>query len=200
MKLSKYVSLLGSVLLSAGLVLAVFMVVQNMTQREALSVGNASPAPIVAQQPVATVNTNEKATTGIPANIRIESIGMDLEVRTGVYDEKTSVWTLADDAALYASSTSPLSTAPANTLIYGHRTQAVFASLFNLTPGDQAIVRADNDYEFVYTYTKSQTVKPDDVAVLQVGTESQLTLQTCTGVFDQYREIFSFTFTELRQS
>lgn len=199
MTIAKKTSVIGIIILTIGVSLMVFIMVQNFLQQQALATGDASPAPIVSQQLKSTVNSSQRAVTGIPSNIKIDSIGMDLTVRNGVYDEKTAKWTLADDAAFYATPTSPLSSAPANTLIYGHNSQAVFSPLFNLKEGDQAVVKADNGYEFVYTFAKTEKVKPTDVSILQVGENPQLTLQTCTGWLDQYRQMFIFYLTEYRQ-
>ncbi len=199
MTISKKTSLLGIIILSIGIGLMAFIMVQNFTQRQALATGDASPAPIVSQELKATVNTSQRAVTGVPSNIKIDSIGMDLAIRNGVYDPATAKWTLADDAAFYATPTSPLSSSPANTLIYGHNSHAVFSSLFNLKQGDQAVVKADNGYEFVYTFSESKTIKPTDVSILNVGDKPQITLQTCTGWLDQYREVFIFYLTDYRQ-
>lgn len=199
MNISKKSSILGIIILTIGMSLMAFIMVQNFMQRQALATGDASPAPIFSQQLESTVNTSERAITGVPSNINIASIGMDLQIKNGIYDEKTGKWTLADDAAFYATPTSPLSSAPANTLIYGHNSHAVFSSLFKLKAGDQAIVKADNGYEFVYTFSESKTIKPTDVSILNVGDKPQITLQTCTGMFDQYREVFIFYLTEYRE-
>lgn len=177
-----------------------FIMVQNFMQRQALATGDASPAPIISQQLKSSVNANERAVTGVPSYITIDAIGMNLVIKNGVYNQKTGKWTLADDAAFYATPTSPLSSAPANTLIYGHNSQSVFSSLFKLKEGDKAVVTADNGYVFTYTFSKSQTIKPTDVSILNVGDKPQITLQTCTGMFDQYREVFIFYLSDYHQA
>lgn len=200
MKVSKTVSLFGIIIFVIGLGLLIFLITQNFTQRQALATPNPSPAPIVSQELKSSVNTGERAVTGIPVSIDIASIGMGLTIKNGTYDAKNGEWTLNDDDAFYATPTSPLSSAPSNTLIYGHNTQRVFSSLFNLKAGDQAIVKADNGYEFVYTFAESKTIKPTDVSILNVGDKPQITLQTCTGWLDQYREVFIFYLSEYRET
>ncbi len=200
MSISKKASLFGIVIVVIGISLMAFIILQNFMQREALAQSNPSPAPIVSQEIEASVNTSERAVTGIPVQMDIASIGMSLDVRNGEYNRETGEWTLADDAAFYATPTSPLSSAPANTLIYGHNTQQVFSSLFGLKEGDQAVVKADNGYEFVYTFAETKRIEPTDVAILNVGDKPQLTLQTCTGLFDQYRQMFIFYLTDYRET
>ena len=191
---------MGLVLMLSGVIFASVLVTNRSLQAQTVAGGSGAPAPIVAQQLKTTVNSGEKAITGIPAQLDIDAIGMDLAVKNGEYNETTRQWTLGDDAAFYAAPTSPLSSAPANTLIYGHNTSMVFSSLFSLQKGNKAVVKADNGYEFIYTFSHSKTIEPTDTSVLMTGSASQLTLQTCTGWFDQYRQVFVFYLQEYRKS
>lgn len=140
--------------------------------------------------------------TGKPVRLTVPEYGIDLPVDEGHYDESDGSWTLGDDHAYYALMTTPSNNFAGNTLIYGHGTDAVFGKLGARTPqpGTIAEVYTDNNHIFIYSFTDSRSVTPNDTSVLrEAGGRATLTLQTCTGVFSEWRTMFRFEFKELVQ-
>lgn len=129
---------------------------------------------------------------GTPRRIIVPSLGIDAVITDGTYDPKTGNWTITEDAAYFAVASDQANSEGGNTFIYGHNSQKIFGKLMNITDSAQAIITTDNGYEFTYRYKSTEAVKPNDVAVLQYSGKPRLTLQTCSGFWQQNRQMFYF--------
>ncbi|MDN5275671.1 MAG: peptidase sortase [Candidatus Saccharibacteria bacterium] len=152
------------------------------------------PAVSVATQQTEPMQRPDDYIGGTPRHITVPSVGIDLAVLDGHYNEQNGEWTLGYDGAYFATPTSPISNQHGNTLIYGHNHDAIFAKLAGVKAGDKATVATENGYVFTYVYKSSEDVKPTDVWILNDNGYPQMTLQTCTGFLDQYRKMYFWSF------
>ncbi len=134
------------------------------------------------------------ATVGTPTRIVVPSLAIDLPVGVGSFNPADGSWTLDATKAYYADTSLPVNNSNGNTLIYGHAQSQVFGRLPELRPQAEAIVYTDNGYVFRYNYTSVKNVLPTDTSVFTASGAPTLVLQTCTGDWDAYRALFSFTF------
>lgn len=127
-----------------------------------------------------------------PHRVLIAELGIDVKVINGYYDNKTKEWTLSKDKAQFATITQKPNTTNGNTFIYGHAKKSVFGKLASTRVGTIAnVVTADNRI-YVYKYKYSYTVAPEDSSLFSYIGPPILTLQTCSGFYDQHRTMYVF--------
>lgn len=131
---------------------------------------------------------------GKPVRLLVPSVGIDLPVIDGQYNPLDQSWTLVSDKAHFAIPSLPANDRGGNTLIYGHNTPPVFKKLSGLTLGASADVYTDNGYVFSYTFIQVDEVAPDNTTTFSYSGTPILTLQTCSGVWSETREMFTFKF------
>ncbi len=135
--------------------------------------------------------------SGTPVRVVIPDSGIDIIVGSGDYNTETREWSLSDTQASFATMTTPPNNASGNTLIYGHGTDAVFGPIgtTNPQPNAQALLYTDNGHIFLYRFQSVRDLTPDDTAILYdtVG-PPRMTIQTCTGMFSEWRTMFEFSF------
>lgn len=130
--------------------------------------------------------------TGSPMNISIPSLNMNLPVINGYYDKQTKEWTLTLDKVQYATITPPPNNAGGNTFLYGHYRPEVFARLHLIKVGATAVITTANHHTFTYQLTNIRVTNPNDDSLFNYQGPPELTVQTCTGTFFQYRQLFTF--------
>lgn len=135
-----------------------------------------------------------KTISGIPTRLTINSLGLDLAVKVGSFNQANVSWTLDDYNAYFADSSVPANNSNGVTLIYGHAREPVFSRLTALRPGARAVVTADNDVSFEYVYDSVREVLPTDVSLFTPEGSPRLILQTCSGPWDRYRSLYTFTY------
>jgi sortase A len=135
-----------------------------------------------------------KINLGIPTRIVVPSVGIDLPVQMGFYDPTTQTWTLDKSSAFYAVNSVPANDNNGATLIYAHAQNGLFVKLPDISQGATAQVYTDSGKIFSYTFASTRKVKPDDMSVFDNTGTPTLTLLTCSGVFDTYRTLVSFSF------
>ncbi|HUC95716.1 MAG TPA: sortase [Candidatus Saccharimonadia bacterium] len=138
------------------------------------------------------VPSNVKEITGQPTELIIPSLQMKLSIIPGYYDKQSQTWTLTTDKVEYATITPEPNNLEGNTFLYGHDRTAIFASLHTIQPKAEAIVMTNNNHSFYYQLSSIRTTTPLDDSVFSYRGKPILTLQTCTGVFYQYRQFFTF--------
>ena len=158
----------------------------------------ATATAVVVQRPDESEPLVVPARQGVPVRIQVPSLSIDLPVGYGLYDELTTSWVVDSAQAYYAATTVPANDHNGNTLIYGHALDSVFARLPYIQPGGTATITTDTGYVFQYEYQSMRTVTPDDMSVLQASGPPTLTLQTCTGLWSEYRGLFLFKFISVR--
>jgi hypothetical protein len=143
-----------------------------------------------------------KVISGKPVRIVIASSGIDLPLDEGNYDPTAGTWTLSDTHAQFAVMTAPANDHAGTTFIYGHGTDAVFGKIGSNHPatGTVAQIYTDNNHVFSYTLQTVRDMQPTDTSILN-GTSSgspQLVVQTCTGIFSEWRTMFIFAFEKVQ--
>lgn len=138
--------------------------------------------------------------TGQANRISVPSVGIDLPVAPGSYDEKNKTWEINNQSAFHAQTSVPANDTNGTTLIYGHATAAIFARLPWVTRGAEATVYTADETQFVYTFESMEQVSPSSVDAIRADGAPKLILQTCSGLFDEYRTLVKFTFKEVRQN
>lgn len=151
------------------------------------------PAVSLPKQP-----TIPDITLGKPLRVAVPTIGIDLPLDDGVYDNQTQSWTLSDTHAQYAVMSKPANDRSGTTFVYGHGTNAVFGKLSATHPpnGTIAQIYTDNGYIFTYSLVDIHDYTPTDTSLfdrIESG-PPQLVIQTCTGVFSEWRTMFTFQF------
>ena len=139
-------------------------------------------------------NIKELAKTGRPVRIVIPSMGIDLVVKDGIYNNASQTWNLSPRDAHFALPSSLANDVGGNTLIYGHNNVHVFGTLWKMAKGAQVQVFADNGYVFYYTLDGSEDVKPDNMGVFEYYGPPILTIQTCSGNWSEKRRLYRFNF------
>lgn len=122
-----------------------------------------------------------------PARIKIERLGIDLEVvHSNILVDGS--WEVAQQDANYLK-LSALPGTGGNTVLYGHNTTAVFAKLPLIELADEIILTATDGAQFSYTVTETQVVSPTAVELIAPTDHEMLTVYTCYGWFDSQRFI-----------
>lgn len=132
--------------------------------------------------------------SGIPRQLIIPNLGLDLVVDVGSYDPSNGSWSIGTDRAYYADVSAPVNNIVGTTLIYGHARHSVFGELHNIQLNATAIVYSSSGYVFRYSYQSTEQVYPTDTSVFQQNGQPTLVLQTCAGPLDAYRALFTFKF------
>jgi LPXTG-site transpeptidase (sortase) family protein len=136
--------------------------------------------------------------TGTPVHITIPDVAIDLPVANGVYNPKTKQWTLGNDRAYFAETTTKPNATSGETFMYGHNRSSVFGRLPRVKPGNMAYITTDSQQRFSYRLRNTYTTRPDDTTVLAHNSgPPTLVLQTCTGAAFQNRTMFVFDFVEV---
>lgn len=118
--------------------------------------------------------------------IQLPQLGIDLSVRKGSFDKRSSTWTLDDSHAFYMDGArSPL--------LYGHDMAGVFRNLGAIRPGDTLYVSAKSNRIYEFTYDHDKIVDPNDSSILSDHT-NQLRLLTCSGALYQKRRVLYFNY------
>jgi LPXTG-site transpeptidase (sortase) family protein len=140
------------------------------------------------------VDPPAQVVSGKPVRIQIPALHIDLQVAEGRYNKQTNSWTLSNDKAHYAVNTPLANNAEGNTFIYGHNRKAVFSTLNRIKAGDEAIVTTDNGHRFTYKFRSAYETNPTDNSLFDYKGAPILTVQTCSGLWYQNRQLFTFNF------
>lgn len=150
----------------------------------------------VANRPLPSKDING-VISGKPVSIQINSLKINLPVVDGFYDKTKQDWSLTPDKAQYATTTPLSNNYSGNTFIYGHDNSKVFMNLHKLKVGDEVVIKTSNGHTFKYVFRSSLETNPYDGSLFKYQGPSILTLQTCSGVRSQNRQLFTFDFKEV---
>lgn len=200
MNIHKKLFVISILLFSSGLSVAAPLGLSWLEKYRALSSVSATSIPsITTPTPSSVSNSKPSPVGGIPRHITVPSLGIDTDVVDGLYDAKTGNWTLTEDSAFYAKISDLANSEAGNTFIYGHNSQKIFGKLLNINAGAEVIVTTDNGYEFTYVFLATEAVRPTDVYVLNYSGKPRLTLQTCSGAWNQTRQMSYYELTKYRK-
>jgi LPXTG-site transpeptidase (sortase) family protein len=136
----------------------------------------------------------QQVISGKPVRVVIADVGIDLPVDEGRYNPADSSWSLSGYHAQYAMMTPLANDNQGNTFIYGHNNKYVFGPLKKINQGSIAKVYTDSGKVFYYWYQSTYAVAPDNTSVLDYQGPSILTIQTCSGSWNEQRQMYVFTF------
>jgi LPXTG-site transpeptidase (sortase) family protein len=127
--------------------------------------------------------------SGQPNHISVPSLGMSIPVIPGYYYQATKEWTLTLSDVQYATITPPPNNASGNTYLYRPE---VFARLHLIKIGADVVITTTNEHTFTYQLESVHSTIPTDDSLFHYQGPPILTIQTCTGTFFQYRQLFTF--------
>jgi LPXTG-site transpeptidase (sortase) family protein len=137
--------------------------------------------------------------SGVPKRLIISRLGIDLNVLNGSFNTDDQTWTLSGLNAHFADISSEANDYSGSTFIYGHNNKNVFGKLADVRPGDQVQLVTANGFMFSYVYESAHNTRPDDVSALNYKGEPILTVQTCSGSFNEWRRMFRFRFDSVKR-
>lgn len=143
-----------------------------------------------------------KTISGYPARIILPSASIDLPVDIGGYDKASGTWTLSPNNAEFAMQTMIANNTAGMTFIYGHGTAAVFGKIGESPPpiGTIAKLYTSNGRIFTYILQDVHNFQSTDTSIFRKANEGapRLVIQTCTGTFDEWRTMFTFSLKDVQ--
>lgn len=178
-----------------GVILVLFggltLIDQIMSQRTTVGI---TPPLKSSRVNLSKIKSSTPIISGYPVSVQIPSLDINVPVIPGYYYPKTQTWTLSLSDAQYATMTPQPNNLEGKTFIYGHYRPAVFAFLHHIALGASATVSTANGHTFYYQLKSINVVNPTNTAdIFTYYGPPVLTVQTCTGLFFQNRELFNFT-------
>lgn len=137
------------------------------------------------------------AIQGQPVHLSIPSLNIELSVKPGRYNVSTASWTIDHSGAYHADTSMPVNESNGTTLIYAHAQSGLFDTLHNIAPGAQITVASNTGHIFTYTYVGLSEVTPNDTSVFRSDGPPTLVLQTCSGDWSQFRDLYAFQLTKV---
>lgn len=125
----------------------------------------------------------------LPTMLTIPKIGMNKEIKPGVYDFKAKEWTITSNFPHFASVSVVPNTYQGTTVIYAHNTATLFKHIDMLERGDTVTIETKGGTHFTYQYQSSKNVKPEDVSVFTSTGSPKLILITCVGENNSMRKL-----------
>ena len=178
------------VLIGAGCITIAWIIHAQATNLAIAPPNTGTHTSSAAAQPAA---TQASVISGEPVQIEIPSLQITLPIVPGTYNARTQQWTLTLNKVQYASMTPQPNTLSGNTFLYGHYRANVFATLHTIHAHAQAVLTTSNGHTFYYQLYAITVVSPtDSKAVFDYSGPPILTVQTCTGLFFQNRQLFTF--------
>ena len=135
---------------------------------------------------------------GKPVYITISSVGIELEVKEGVYDSDKLEWSIDDGYAYWANLSDEPSLNLGNSLVYAHNKGNAFYFLKDLEYGDLISLKTEKGYTLVYQYVESRIVGPYDDDLFTWDDGNFLTLLTCYGFGSTQRKLYISEFIEYK--
>ena len=119
-----------------------------------------------------------------PGSISIPSINVATAIVPG--RESDGVWSIPKNAVAHLI-TSARPGEKGNIVIYGHNKRNILQRLPKIQVGDVITITDTAGVPHRYAVNSVQVVSPAEVDILNQNKTEQLTLYTCTGLFDQDR-------------
>ena len=141
----------------------------------------------------------KKIISGKPISIHIPKLDLNKEVLPGQYDSKTGIWRISDIGVHFAELSSRINDSSGNSLLYAHNNKWAFGLLYLLEKGDIVEVKTDSGYNFRYIFSHSGDYEPSDTSLFAYSGPPILTLQTCSGYFNEYRHLYTFNLSKVEK-
>ncbi len=134
-----------------------------------------------------------------PVGLYVPRLNLFLEVDEGHYNPVSKTWNLSSTRAQWATITPRANNTSGNTFVYAHNYPAVFGRLSELNAGDDFILLGEGGHRFVYTMTSRLETNPYDDRLFYYTGPPILTVQTCSGLWDQNRLLITFKLTRVEK-
>jgi len=157
-----------------------------------VAIARSLPVEVAAEQP------SKQIITGKPTRIVIKDLSIDLPIDEGRFNPADGSWSLSGYHAQYAMVTPLANDSNGNTFIYGHNNKYVFGPLKKISKGTVAQIYTDNNKIFNYSFDSTYAVTPDNTSVLYYQGPSILTVQTCSGAWNEQRQMYVFNFQQIQ--
>ncbi len=161
--------------------------VNSVNTRQAITSNPILPSP---DNHVTTVGKQENNQNNLPNNrLIISKLNLNAPINWDVPNQNQTVMDSLESGVAQIQGTAKPGEA-GNIFIVGHSSnyiwakgnyKQVFALLPNLSVGDQIIITYQNQ-EYDYTVNKIETVSPNDISVMDIGNQPELSLMTCTPI------------------
>ena len=184
----------GVILIGVGLMLAIGPITELWRSKHVTNVST-SPFSVIANASPA-VTAPPALVSGEPVRIQIPALAIDLPVIDGYYNQNSKTWTLTKDKVQYATITPQPNNRQGNTFLYGHNRPGVFNTLSKIKPGDKVTVTTSNGHALTYIFRTAYETNPNDTSLFEYRGVPILTIQTCSGIWYQNRQLFTFDLTE----
>jgi LPXTG-site transpeptidase (sortase) family protein len=146
--------------------------------------------------PVAETAQAFQRVEGVPVRLQIPSLGIDLPIIKGYHNKQSNTWTLTKTKVQYAVDTPLANNEGGNTFLYGHNRKEVFRDLSKIALGAEAVVTTENGHVFTYAFEGALETTPDDGTLFNYQGPPIMTVQTCSGMWYQNRQLFTFSLKE----
>lgn len=156
-------------------------------------------AALSATKPPAPPKPVVKIISGLPVRVVLPSLGIDLPIDQGVYNAASDSWSLSGYHAQFAYVSKLANDHDGNTFIYGHNNKYVFGHMKLINPGYEALIYTDNGHIFSYAFESAHDFTPSDTSILLYKGPPELTIQTCSGNWNEWRRLYTFKFNRLLQ-
>lgn len=157
--------------------------------------------PVIKNEPPKPVPAPPKVVSGKPVRVTLPAQSIDLVVNDGFYNDTDGSWTLSDTDSQFATMSAYSNDHAGTTFIYGHGTDAVFGKIGSNHPpaGSVAQIRTDNGKIFTYELQEVRDFEPSDTSLFtdMASGPPRLIIQTCTGIFSEWRTMFIFRFKDV---
>ncbi|MDQ3239317.1 MAG: sortase [bacterium] len=111
---------------------------------------------------------------------------------------ENGTWEVFEGVANFAEATSEFNGLAGNSVLYGHNKPDAFRPISGLKAKDLVNVQTTK-YQFTYEVYELVSVVPNNMDIVQPGSEKQLTLLTCNGKFDEKRLAVKSRLVEITQ-
>jgi len=115
-----------------------------------------------------------------PVYIKSYPVGVDVEVIPAKIEN--NIWPVYDKKAGYIINGK-------NLIIYGHNKNDILGPIRYVVAGSSIILLDSSKNEYMYEVIKTDIVDPGNLKYIENTNEEQLTVYTCTGIFDSKRFI-----------
>lgn len=123
-------------------------------------------------------------TSNNPTEVIIEDLKIQLPIRQAKKEGKK--WQAFSDAVSYLNS-SPIPGEQGNSILYGHNWRNLLGNLTGAKVGQDIKIRSSDGSEKIFKIKYIQEVTPDQTAILDLSSDTRITLYTCSGFLDSKR-------------
>lgn len=159
---------------------------------------SASPFAADAKHGVTPAAQPQQRIEGLPVRIQLPPLHIDLPIIKGYHNARTQTWTLTKTNVQYAVDTPLANNVGGNTFLYGHNRREVFRDLAKIKLGAEALVTTDNGHVFTYVFKGAIETAPSDDSLFAYQGPPIMTIQTCSGLWYQNRQLFTFALKDVQ--